>query len=155
MFIYSFLWNFMQRLAMFLAYVYISELTGQRQCVFLPVKSIPRPAASLLGWTPAPMTTLDRHGRLASTSQGDTAPSPISHHRRREARRSRTVRLRSLVSPFVRSGRDVPPRPALPPRRSVTTPDRPPPGITRNRQRVSAGLGGQLRRPRRQRHRRF
>ena len=31
---------------MFLAYVYISELTGQRQCVFLPVKSFPRPAAS-------------------------------------------------------------------------------------------------------------
>jgi hypothetical protein len=48
MFIYSFLWDFMQRLAMFLAYVYISELTGQRQCVFLPVKSISRPAASLL-----------------------------------------------------------------------------------------------------------
>lgn len=127
MFIYSFLWDFMQRLAMFLAYVYISELTGQRQCVFLLVKSFPRPAASPLWWTLAPMTTLDRHGRLASTSQGDTAPRPITHHQRREARRARTVRLRSLVSPSVRSGRDVPPRPDLPPSgaQSLRRTDRP------------------------------
>jgi hypothetical protein len=82
MFIYSFLWDFMQRLAMFLAYVYISELTGQRQCVFLLVKSFPSPAASLLWWTLAPMTTPDRHGRLASTSQRDTAPRPMTRHRR-------------------------------------------------------------------------
>ena len=127
MFIYSFLWDFMQRLAMFLAYVYISELTGQRQCVFLPVKSIPRPAASLLWWTLAPMTTLDRHGRPASTSQRDTAPRPLTHHRHWKARRSRTVRLRSLVSPSVRSGRDVPPRPDLPPSgtQSLRQTDRP------------------------------
>ena len=63
MFIYSFLWDFMQRLAMFLAYVYISELTGQRQCVFFLVKSFPRPAASPLWWTLAPMTTCHRHQR--------------------------------------------------------------------------------------------
>ncbi|SDG14333.1 hypothetical protein SAMN05216584_102212 [Selenomonas sp. WCT3] len=107
--------------------VYISELTGQRQCVFLLVKRFPRPAASLLWWTLAPMTTCHRHGRPASTSQRDTAPRPLTHHRHWKARRSRTVRLRSLVSPSVRSGRDVPPRPDLPPSgaQSLRRTDRP------------------------------
>ena len=75
MFIYSFLWDFMQRLAMFLAYVYISELTGQRQCVFLLVKRFPRPAASLLWWTLAPMTTPDRHGRQRPRRRGMPRPA--------------------------------------------------------------------------------
>jgi len=73
------------------------------------------------------MTTLDRHGRPASTSQRDTAPRPLTHHRHRKAGRSRTVRLRSLGTPSVRSGRDVPPRPDLPPSgaQSLRRTDRP------------------------------
>ena len=70
-----------------------------------------------------PLTATDTSVHVAG---GYRAP-PYTHHRHREARRARTVRLRSLVSPSVRSVCDVPPRLALPPSgtRSLRRTDRP------------------------------
>ena len=60
---------------MFLAYVYISELTGQRQCVFLPVKSIPRPCG-IPAWVDAGTHDDPRPSRTAGVhvAEGHRAP---------------------------------------------------------------------------------
>ena len=98
---------------------------------------------SLLWWTLALATTFYRCELPASTSHGEHRAPPLSRvTRSTPVRRCRTVRLRSLVSPSGRFGPDVPARPSSL-RRSVTTLDRPPPGIASHWQRVSSGFGVQ------------
>ena len=107
---------------------------------------------SLLWWTLAPMTPLDRH-RRQRPRRTRTPPPPLS----RVNKRLTSQAVPDCPSPFPRfSFRQVSPLTyhQCPPflRHSVIPPHRPPPHTSRYKQRVSAGLGGQLRRPRRQRH---
>lgn len=87
--------------------VYISELTGQRQCVFSMVKSFARPAVFLLWWTlalwrPSTAATCQRPRRI-----GTPRPALILSHRKHLTSQSAA----DWPAPLLRPASTMPPRP--------------------------------------------
>ena len=105
-------------------------------CTYLCLwKLLPAQRRSLLGWTLALLATFDRRHLPASTSQRDTAPRPKLSWQREVDKSSGDGQVGSVPASGIRCAAQT----AAGGRPSLV--------------RVSAGFGGQLRRPRRHRHR--